>query len=84
MDYRSDQKVEEGDYKDNLKEGKWLKYYNNDRVKHELTYQNDLPSGQNQLSLSYAEPALPGRRTEILDEPYNPPIRSRSKSRRIY
>lgn len=43
--YAPNQKVEEGDYKDNLKEGKWLKYYNNDKVKHELTYQNDRPNG---------------------------------------
>ena len=32
--YAPNQKIEEGDYADNLKEGKWLKYYNNDRIKH--------------------------------------------------
>lgn len=44
-DYGPNQKIEEGDYADNLKEGKWLKYYNNDKIKHELTYQNDRPNG---------------------------------------
>ena len=43
--YAPNQKIEERDYADNLKEGKWLKYYNNDRIKHELTYQNDRPNG---------------------------------------
>lgn len=43
--YRADQKVEEGDYIDNLKDGKWLFYFNNDKVKEQLTYQRNLPNG---------------------------------------
>jgi antitoxin component YwqK of YwqJK toxin-antitoxin module len=44
-DYRPDQKVEEGDYVDNRKNGTWVTYYSNDKVKHELTYQNNRPNG---------------------------------------
>ena len=44
--YREDQKVEEGDYVDNLKDGKWLHYFNNDKVKEQLTFQRNLPNGQ--------------------------------------
>ncbi|MCX6181288.1 MAG: toxin-antitoxin system YwqK family antitoxin [Bacteroidetes bacterium] len=43
--YRADQKVEEGDYVDNLKDGKWLHYFNNEKVKEQLTYQRNLPNG---------------------------------------
>ena len=44
-DYRPNQKVEEGDYIDNRKNGNWIAYYSNDKVKHELTYQNNRPNG---------------------------------------
>jgi antitoxin component YwqK of YwqJK toxin-antitoxin module len=43
--YKDDQKVEEGDYVDNLKNGKWLHYFNNDKVKEQLTFQKNLPNG---------------------------------------
>ena len=37
--------MEEGDYVDNRKNGNWITYYNNDRVKHEITFQNNRPNG---------------------------------------
>jgi antitoxin component YwqK of YwqJK toxin-antitoxin module len=44
-DYQPEQKVEEGDYVDSKKNGTWTTYYNNDRIKHELTFQNNRPNG---------------------------------------
>jgi antitoxin component YwqK of YwqJK toxin-antitoxin module len=44
-DYRDDQKVEEGDYADDLKNGKWTHYFNNDKVKDIITYQGNRPNG---------------------------------------
>ena len=43
--YKEDQIVEEGDYLNNKKNGKWLFYYNNDKVKHILTFSNNRPDG---------------------------------------
>lgn len=43
--YREDQVVEEGDYSDDKKIGKWFFYFNNDKVKHILTYKNNRPDG---------------------------------------
>jgi len=43
--YRPDQVVEEGFYKDGLKEGKWTKYYNNNRVEHVLTFKSNKLDG---------------------------------------
>ncbi|MFM7023786.1 MAG: toxin-antitoxin system YwqK family antitoxin [Flavobacteriales bacterium] len=43
--YKPEQKVEEGDYKDNLKEGQWVNYYNNEKIKEQITYQRNLPNG---------------------------------------
>jgi len=44
-DYRAEQIVEEGDYTDDRKTGKWIFYFNNDKVKHILTYTNNRPNG---------------------------------------
>ena len=44
-DYRENQVVEEGYYKDDKKSGKWTFYYNNDKVKQILTYTNNRPEG---------------------------------------
>ena len=43
--YRDDQVVEEGDYQDDKKSGKWVFYYNNDKIKHVLTYSANKPNG---------------------------------------
>ncbi|MFT6715596.1 MAG: antitoxin component YwqK of YwqJK toxin-antitoxin module [Saprospiraceae bacterium] len=43
--YRPDQVVEEGFYKDGLKEGKWTKYYSNGRVEHTLTFKGNKLDG---------------------------------------
>jgi len=43
--YKEEQVVEEGDYSDDMKTGKWFYYFNNDKVKHILTYKNNRPDG---------------------------------------
>ncbi len=43
--YQQEQVVEEGDYENDKKTGKWLFYFNNDKVKHVLTYTNNRPDG---------------------------------------
>ena len=43
--YLIDQVIEEGDYSDDSKTGKWFFYYNNDQVKHVVTYLNNRPNG---------------------------------------
>ncbi|MFM7021593.1 MAG: toxin-antitoxin system YwqK family antitoxin [Flavobacteriales bacterium] len=44
-DYKDDQKVEEGDYQDDMKNGKWTHYFNNDKVKDVITYVSNRPNG---------------------------------------
>lgn len=44
-EYRDDQLVEEGYYKDNQKVGVWKKYYENGSLEYELTFVNNRPSG---------------------------------------
>jgi len=44
--YRADQKVEEGYFIDNKKEGKWVFYYRNGKTKHVLYYQHGVPDGK--------------------------------------
>ncbi len=43
--YGENQIVEEGTYINDKKIGKWLYYYNNDKVKHILTYSDNRPDG---------------------------------------
>ena len=43
--YSINQVIEEGDYSDDSKIGKWFFYYNNDKVKHVVTYLNNRPNG---------------------------------------
>lgn len=43
--YKENQVVEEGSYNNDKKIGKWLFYFNNDKVKHVLTYKNNRPDG---------------------------------------
>ncbi|MDA9328498.1 toxin-antitoxin system YwqK family antitoxin [Flavobacteriales bacterium] len=43
--YKEEQVVEEGDYSDDKKTGKWFFYFNNDKVKHILTYKDNHPDG---------------------------------------
>ena len=44
--YQPNQKVEEGYYVDNKKEGKWVFYFRNGKTKHILFYQNGIPDGK--------------------------------------
>lgn len=44
--YKPDQIVEEGDYIDNKKTGKWTFYFNNGQIKHILTFVNNKPEGE--------------------------------------
>lgn len=43
--YAPTQVVEEGEFKDNRKYGKWYYYFSNDKVKQILTYNNNRPNG---------------------------------------
>lgn len=43
--YKPNQVVEEGKYKDDRKNGKWLFYFANDKIKQILTYSNNRPNG---------------------------------------
>lgn len=44
--YEPTQKVEEGKYVNNKKEGKWTFYFNNGAIKHVLHYKNNTPEGE--------------------------------------
>ncbi len=44
--YKPNQKVEEGYFVDNKKEGKWVFYYRNGKKKHILFYQHGVPDGK--------------------------------------
>lgn len=37
--------IEEGEYKDNRKQGLWKKYYPNGKIQNEITYRNNRPTG---------------------------------------
>jgi len=43
--YKADQKVEEGSFRDNRKMGIWKKYFSNGKLQNEITYQNSRPNG---------------------------------------
>tara|TARA_B100000674_G_scaffold56903_1_gene39600 strand:- start:11313 stop:12263 length:951 start_codon:yes stop_codon:yes gene_type:complete len=43
--YKESQVVEEGNYTDDKKTGKWIFYYNNNKVKQILTYADNRPNG---------------------------------------
>ncbi|TND08674.1 MAG: MORN variant repeat-containing protein [Bacteroidetes bacterium] len=43
--FKDDQKVEEGNYKDSKKIGKWLEYHPNGNKKSDITYENNRPNG---------------------------------------
>jgi antitoxin component YwqK of YwqJK toxin-antitoxin module len=43
--YADDAKVEEGDYKDNMKQGIWISYYPNGAVKSKITFKDNRPEG---------------------------------------
>ncbi len=43
--YKPDQKVEEGEYVANKREGLWKRYHTNGKVKTEITYRNNRPEG---------------------------------------
>lgn len=45
-DYKPDQKVEEGKYHHNRKEGKWKKYFPNGKTKSEIIFSNNRPDGE--------------------------------------
>ena len=44
-DYTDEQKVEEGKYQDNKKEGIWKEYYPNNNLKNKITFENNRPNG---------------------------------------
>tara|TARA_Y100001934_G_C12377213_1_gene789924 strand:- start:2461 stop:3369 length:909 start_codon:yes stop_codon:yes gene_type:complete len=44
--YKPNQKIEEGTFLNNKKEGKWIFYYRNGNPKHILYYENGVPDGQ--------------------------------------
>ncbi|MBL4625168.1 MAG: toxin-antitoxin system YwqK family antitoxin, partial [Flavobacteriales bacterium] len=44
-DYGPDQKVEEGPYKNNRKNGSWIKYFPDESTKSEISYVNNRPNG---------------------------------------
>jgi len=43
--YADDAKVEEGDYKDNMKQGVWISYYPSGAVKSKITFKDNRPEG---------------------------------------
>lgn len=43
--YDDDQKVEEGNFKDDKKNGLWIKYHKNGKVKGRISYVNNIPKG---------------------------------------
>ena len=44
-EYKDDQKVEEGKYLDNKKEGIWKEFFPNNNLKNKLTFENNRPNG---------------------------------------
>lgn len=47
--YKPDEKVEEGNYKDNRKEGLWKKYWPGGKIRNEINYTNGKPQGEYKL-----------------------------------
>lgn len=45
-DYKAEQKVEEGSYQDNRKDGLWMKYFPNEKIQSEITFSNNRPNGE--------------------------------------
>lgn len=45
-EYKPEQKVEEGKYRDNRKEGMWVKYFPNDKIMSEITFASNRPMGE--------------------------------------
>ncbi len=45
-EYKPEQKVEEGKYQDNRKDGIWVKYFPNEKVQSEITFSNNRPNGE--------------------------------------
>lgn len=43
--FSAEQKIEEGEYKNSRKQGLWKKYFPNQKLKSEITYKNNRPSG---------------------------------------
>src|SRR6185312_15779509 len=50
--YKADAKVEEGDYKDNMKQGVWITYYPSGAIKSKITFKDNRPDG---YTVSYYE-----------------------------
>ncbi len=44
-DFKDNQKVKEGEFLNNQKNGRWTHYYNTDKIKEVITYQSDRPNG---------------------------------------
>lgn len=45
-EYKPEQKVEEGKYQDNRKDGLWVKYFPNEIIQSEITFSNNRPNGE--------------------------------------
>ncbi len=45
-EYKSEQKVEEGKFQDNRKDGLWVKYFPNEKIQSEITFSNNRPNGE--------------------------------------
>ena len=58
--WKRDQLVETGVYKDNKKNGKWTEYYENGKIKSEITYVNDEPNGYAKLYYDTGTPSEEG------------------------
>jgi len=50
--YKDDDKVEEGDYKDNLKQGLWIQYFPGGNIRNKITFKDNRPEG---YTVSYFE-----------------------------
>lgn len=50
--YTDKDKIEEGDYKNNLKQGIWIQYYPSGAIKNKITFNNNRPDG---YTISYFE-----------------------------
>jgi antitoxin component YwqK of YwqJK toxin-antitoxin module len=50
--YKDDEKIEEGDYKDNLKQGIWVQYFPGGSIKNKITFKDNRPEG---YTISYFE-----------------------------
>jgi len=50
--YSSTEKIEEGDYKDNLKQGIWIQYFPGGAIRNKITFKDNRPEG---YTISYFE-----------------------------